>query len=184
MRQTLEVQSQGMQFTIETQGRQVSRLVQTSEKPLKGLCVFEKLQIAFGGLTAIFSKPLPKLFFYSRSLIAEPRSRAQVLARHPRLAPRQAVVPGCSLRRGSTRHHLWSLSRDTKNDLYRSAPSSSCLGTWQGNAGTLCRCLPMLAVLAVRQAARHVSDRSGSVLDSEIPAPPPLPPQPPPKQKA
>ena len=41
--------------------------------------------------------------------------------------------------------------------------------------GTLCRCLQMLAVLAVRQAARHVSDRSGSVLDSEIPAPPPPP---------
>ncbi|CAE7542772.1 unnamed protein product [Symbiodinium pilosum] len=38
MRQTLEVQSEAMQYTIETQGRQVSRL------------------IAFGGLTAIFSK--------------------------------------------------------------------------------------------------------------------------------
>eukprot|EP00434_Breviolum_minutum_P011193 symbB.v1.2.009876.t1/scaffold632.1/size217234/15 len=38
MRHTLEVQSRAMQHTIETQGRQVSRL------------------IAFGGLTAIFSK--------------------------------------------------------------------------------------------------------------------------------
>mmetsp|Transcript_62586 Transcript_62586/g.117072 ORF Transcript_62586/g.117072 Transcript_62586/m.117072 type:complete len:127 (+) Transcript_62586:46-426(+) len=38
MRRTLEVQTQAMQHTLETQGRQVTRL------------------IAFGGLTAIFSK--------------------------------------------------------------------------------------------------------------------------------
>eukprot|EP00435_Cladocopium_sp_Y103_P030453 s1005_g7.t1 len=55
MRQTLEVQSRAMQHTIETQGRQVSRL------------------IAFGGLTAIFSKfwtDLPQWLKHRRWVVA------------------------------------------------------------------------------------------------------------------
>ena len=155
MRRTLEIQSQAMQLTIETQGRQVTRLARApayrhvlhlvphsrrlcnvSQQPggpsqhlcrrVRGAlcCRLEQAKIAFGGLTAIFSKQQPS----DDPVLScsEAPKASQVLAGHTQLAQGQAMVCDRGVRVGCSRYPLCNLRQVLRGGKFSArSPSQS-----------------------------------------------------------